>query len=516
MRRAALVAGALVAVAALAPPAAAAARQPVPVYAVKVADATSAAGTVPPPNPPAGAEAAVDSYTADVYERPYAGGPGGTSVLPDVDITSARAGAGAEHLHYRMDLAGVDPGTGRLSHSYAFELDFDDDPAGDLLVRVDGTGTTLATSFAATGVTAFWNRNSNVTGPTAHFPDGPGATPDGYEEVVFDAGANRLPGAQGGGDAVTARLAPERPASLEVAVAADFLQEMNDDLPVNKVSFRASASAAVIDHGAYYLHDRFGRAEAGSPYPFLRTAGAPSACPERDADLSAEQRAALDSGTGNDTGRANPCHPAAAVAAYDNAVFATAAPGSQPVPGQAGPDLSVEVSSEGRLAPGRQATLLVTVRNEGNGATTGPTTVHLPLPPGIRLLSAGGRGWSCLTAGRDVRCRRPAAIGAGRGAQPVALELAAGPGLAEGATLAARVSGAGDASAANDSAVHRVEPDVPGGGRSRSTPILFGLGTVFLGSLALWLRLDRVRTAGTPSSSPSEHAGRRRRPGRSR
>ncbi|HUP70745.1 MAG TPA: hypothetical protein VM142_13155, partial [Acidimicrobiales bacterium] len=199
--------------------------RPTPVYAVTVADPVSA-GAIPLANPAAGATP-VDSYTADLYERPFRVGPGGTTVLPALDIVSSRAGAGATHLHYRIDLAGPESGPGKLPYSYAFEVDLDDDPAGDLLVRVDDPSAGVGPTFGTKGVSAYWNENSNATGPNPGVPDGPDATPDGYEVDVFDQGTNRRPKAVGGDAAVLARLAPDRADSVEIAVDAALLQNLN-------------------------------------------------------------------------------------------------------------------------------------------------------------------------------------------------------------------------------------------------------------------------------------------------
>lgn len=466
--------------------------RPTPVYAVTVADPTSAAA-VPLANPAAG-ETPVDSYTADLYERPFRVGNGGTTVLPALDIVSSRAGAGATHLHYRIDLAGPDPGPGKLPYFYAFEVDLDDDPAGDLLVRVDDPGAGVGPTFGTKGVSAYWNENSNVTGPNPGLPDGPDATPDGYEVVVFDQGTNRRPKAIGGDAAVLARVAPDRAASVEIAVDAAFLQDLNADLAVTKVSFRAGASERPLDHRTYYLHDKLGRAEAGSPYPFLQLPGAPAVCPARDDALSADQRSALDSGTGSATGMANPCHPSAGVAAYDNAAFATAAPGAQPVPGQAGPDLSVSASHRGKPGAGDRATFTLAVRNAGNGRTTGTVSLEADIPPGLGLVSATGRGWQCKASGQEVRCRRPATLAPGSAATPVILRAAVGPGARAGAALVVRVSSVGDSNPANDTTSDLLDA-ASSGGRSRRSPVLLiGLTIVFVGSLVLLRRLRRVKS----------------------
>lgn len=387
------------------------AEQPVPVYGITATDATTGPNGIPPPNP-LGPSEAVDSYGADVYERPIAARGQTVEVLPAVDIASARAGIGRSHLHYRIDLAGLDASTGRLAHSYAFELDYDDDAAGDLLVRVDDPGGSSSSSFGTGGVSVFWNQNSNATGPNPGFPDGPGATPDGYEVVVFEQGTARLAGAAANAEVVAARLAPDRRASLELAVDAAFLQSLNDDLPVSKVSVRAGASRTSLHPGSYYLHDKLGRAEAGSPYPFLQSPGAPAVCPATDAALPAEQRSALDSGTGAETGLPNPCHHRMELSAYDNTAFVTMAPPTRTTAGDPG---------------GEQAA--------AGAADDGPAG------PAEQQRSEGGR---------------------------------------------------------------------------RLAAVALGVATLLLAVLSKWIRPRSVSPPGTPSSSPSGRAGRRRDPLRSR
>ncbi|MGH2773170.1 MAG: hypothetical protein ACRDIU_08555, partial [Actinomycetota bacterium] len=172
------------------------------------------------PNP-ADPAAAVDSYTQDLYERPLTAGS--RSVAPALDIVSGRVGSDDAYLYFRIDLFGIEEAG--LPYTYGFELDYDDDPAGDLLAII--AGPLLKPKFAAAAVSAFWNENSNITGPNPGFPDGPGATPDGYERPVFQAGKNLAPDSPGGGDALVARISPRSPASIELAVRREFLKPMN-------------------------------------------------------------------------------------------------------------------------------------------------------------------------------------------------------------------------------------------------------------------------------------------------
>lgn len=294
---------------------------------------------LPDPNPPPLEGLPVDSHTADVYERPTEPGPAATTVHAALDIASSQVGADADYLYFRINLFALDPGTRSLPFVYGFELDYDDDPAGDLLVRVADPGANLGTRFGVAGVAAFWNQNNNLFGERAGLPDGPGGNADGYEILAFDQGANHLNRAPGGNDAVLARIAPDGPA-LELAVRLPFfdavkLNPAGVDVSggVNKAGLRPNASREPIDPASFTLHDRFGRGESGSPFPFLRLAPPSAACPASDRGLAQADREVFDSGTGIDTGIPNPCYPIRALAPFDSAYFTMGTTDPTPTPG---------------------------------------------------------------------------------------------------------------------------------------------------------------------------------------
>lgn len=359
-----ILAGALLVIAAAAPdwmPAAwAQPRPPSPVYGILGEDPvtsdnqrlafTHPKATCPPaspcylpePNPLPTEGLPVDSHTADTYERPTAPGAGATVVLAAIDIASSQVGADEDHLYLRINLVGTDPATKSLPHVYGFELDYDDEDAGDLLVRVSDPRANLGTRFGVVGVEAYWNKNSNVFNATAQLPDGPMGTADGYEVLAFDEGANHVENSPGGPDAVVARIAPDRPASLEVALRRPFLEAVTTYDPridlsgrFTKLALRPNASTRSIEPAWFTLHDRFGRLESGSPFPFLRIAPASSGCPVSDTGLTQAARGALDSGTDVDTGIPNPCYPNGAIAEFDNAYFTVGTSDPTPTPGPA-------------------------------------------------------------------------------------------------------------------------------------------------------------------------------------
>jgi hypothetical protein len=282
---------------------------------------------IPDPNPPAGS-GPVDNYTQDVWERPTQSGSSANVYFTALDIVTYEIGFDSTFLYFRMRLFGVDNmGSGkRLPFFYAYEINFDADPRGDLFVRSeDPSGKGLDDVFGTPGVIAFHDSNNNVGDGDPLSPDGPGANVDGYESLVFDQGTNNVPGQPSGSDAVRARtiLIGGIP-YIELAVERVFLDALNGG-PVAQAAFRpyASKGGSTTGQNTLYAHDQYGRLSAGSPYPWLQQAGAPATCPNTNAAddaLTTAQRNALNSGTNAATAFPNPCYPSGGnLVEFDNA-----------------------------------------------------------------------------------------------------------------------------------------------------------------------------------------------------
>lgn len=90
------------------------------------------------------------------------------------------------------------------------------------------------------------------------------------------------------------------------------------------------------------------------------------------------------------------------------------------------PDMTIGIQPKAQFFVGEQGVLLLTVRNSGDGQTTGATTVSTVLPSGLSLTAASGGGWSCAISGQSVTCTHVGTIGAGASADPIALTVAIG------------------------------------------------------------------------------------------
>ncbi|MDD5469275.1 MAG: choice-of-anchor E domain-containing protein [Candidatus Peribacteraceae bacterium] len=108
------------------------------------------------------------------------------------------------------------------------------------------------------------------------------------------------------------------------------------------------------------------------------------------------------------------------------------------------PDLTIGIQPKTQFFVGEQGVLLLTVRNSGDGQTTGATTVSTVLPSGLSLTAASGGSWSCSAAGQSVTCTHEEAIGAGASADTIALTVAIGSRALPGIIATATVRTPGD------------------------------------------------------------------------
>jgi uncharacterized repeat protein (TIGR01451 family) len=125
------------------------------------------------------------------------------------------------------------------------------------------------------------------------------------------------------------------------------------------------------------------------------------------------------------------------------------------MPYVANADLALAMTRTGNLTVGSSANYTLTVTNNGIDAETGPVTVIDTLPAGLKLVSAGGTGWTCtniLNNGQTiVTCTQNGPLASGAKMTP--LVIAVTPAAVGNYTNSATVYGkTGDNNSANNTA----------------------------------------------------------------
>ena len=120
-----------------------------------------------------------------------------------------------------------------------------------------------------------------------------------------------------------------------------------------------------------------------------------------------------------------------------------------PFAGAATPDLALQKRHVGSFTIGATGTYRITVRNVGNTATVGATTVRDTLPAALTYASAADSGWTHAVVGNIVTVTRSAALAPGDSAAFSLIVNVSGA-AAPSVTNRAWVSGAGDTNHAND------------------------------------------------------------------
>ena len=335
---------------------------------------------VPLSNRPSGG---IDSYARDVYERPAGKGTAASTYYPALDIISADIGIQPAWLFYRINFVGPEPGPLAFPHEYRVEINFDADARGDALIELSSPSATLGTDWSNALVVRS-DRDESIGGPRALVADGPVAD-NGYETVELANGVP--PAAEGGATAVQARIVAS---SIEIAVYRPFLESLTTDV-VTGAAFRPYAARTAFGADELYTHDDKNRSGAGSPYPWLETAGAPAACPagpNGDDGLTAAQLASLESGTRLDTGIPNPCYAVGTVYEFDSAATVSALADKDEVVFDV--DLRLDkTDTPDPVIVGQLLTYTLTVTNAtpGTGFATNVTVVDT-LPANVTFVGA--------------------------------------------------------------------------------------------------------------------------------
>ena len=341
------------------------------------------------PNNPSGT---VDSYYHDVYERPAGQGSAAASYYPSIDIASADTGVKPTWVFYRLNLVGPEAGQlpgspASLPYFYSVEVNFDDDPQGDVIVELAAPSATLGTDWSTAGLIVRADLNETLGGPRPLLADGPGQAGGGYEHKVFDSGQNTAPGMQGGATAIQARVTGS---SIEIAIFRPFLESLTTDV-VTGAGFRPYAARSSVNPSKLYIHDDRNRGGTGSPYPWLEVAGAPSVCPggsSGDNGVTPAQRASLESGTRVNTGIPNPCYAVGSLYELDNAGTIASLANKDDVVFDIDLKLAKSDSPDPVTVGGLLTyTLTVTNATPGTGQATNVVVVDT-LPPSVSFVNA--------------------------------------------------------------------------------------------------------------------------------
>ncbi len=347
---------------------------------------------IAPPNPPAGAKP-VDNYKLDVYERPAGRGTTASTYLPGIDIVSTEVGLTDDWVYYRINLNGSPTGT-----SYAFEMNYDNDPRGDAFIHLISPLTGVGTSWGVVGLSVTDDQNNTQGGTFPTEAEGPGNGAS-YEHNQFNAGSNAS--GVGGADAAQARIV--NGSSIEFAIKRPFLDVLQGS--ITKAAFRPYASQELIRSGDLYIHDRDNRRGTGSPYPWLQGAG-PASCPggsNGDNGTPAADIAALDSGTRTQTAFQNPCYALPGTYNFDNSGtvvdFANKTDGDFTFIADLELEKTASPATEVTVGGQLQYQLTVTNVSPTPGSATS-VTITDPLPAGVTFVSALG----CTFASGIVTC----------------------------------------------------------------------------------------------------------------
>ena len=115
------------------------------------------------------------------------------------------------------------------------------------------------------------------------------------------------------------------------------------------------------------------------------------------------------------------------------------------------PDLTITKSHSGNFTLGQTAaTYAITVRNVGNGPTSGPVTMTDTLPAGLTATAIGGTNWTCTLA--TLVCTRNDALAAGSSYPVITVTVNVAANAPASITNRAVASGGGDTNTANNSA----------------------------------------------------------------
>jgi hypothetical protein len=155
------------------------------------------------------------------------------------------------------------------------------------------------------------------------------------------------------------------------------------------------------------------------------------------------------------------------------------------------PELDLRKAFTSICGPGRTANMQLSIRNIGDGATSGPTVITDPMPVGMTLLlPVTAMGWDCSQSTSTLlSCSYAGVIGIGQAAPSIVAKVQVAPNVVGGLLNTASAETAGTLEPIVASASTLCVPPAPAPAMS---PLGLGLGiAALLGAAAAAFRRRR-------------------------
>lgn len=209
-----------------------------------------------------------DRFSRGQYERPF------NAVSMDtyfscIDIIDTLTYQDDTWLYGTITLMEEDK-NGGLPGKYALEIDLNCDGKGDWLVMVTNP---TSTTWSTDRMQVWQDTNKDVGGSVAVLADASLSSGDGYDRLVFDNGMGKDP------DAAWARISPEWPTAVEIAVKRQLLGDTTRYMVKMWAGFD-SLNPALFDFNDHMTHEQAGAAARGLPvyYPIKGLAELDNSC----------------------------------------------------------------------------------------------------------------------------------------------------------------------------------------------------------------------------------------------
>jgi len=205
-----------------------------------------------------------DYFTAGEYERPFNANTMDV-YYPNIDIVDTTVYQDDIWIFGVIQVKELKNTDGQ----YALELDIDVDGYGDYLIRVSNPS---SEDWSNAGSQIFEDANNDVGNKKAVISD-KDASGDGFETLVFDADGGI------GSDAARARISPDEPNTIEIAVLREAVGNPERYL-INMWAGSAILDPSLFDINDHYTHEQAGAANTDYEvyYPIKQVAEIDNTC----------------------------------------------------------------------------------------------------------------------------------------------------------------------------------------------------------------------------------------------